>query len=271
MESLIIIVALFYFIFGTIIGSFLNVVSLRYNTSKLLSGRSGCFSCDNKLKWFELFPIVSYIIQFGKCRKCKSKISIQYPLVEILTGVIFLGIFLKFSDLLFTSPHYLILLSIYLMIIFSLLIVILIYDLKHKIIPDDLVYTFATLSLTAMFFDLSTFQLSIPTILPILAGPILFSPFFFLWFVSSGKWIGLGDGKLALGFGWFLGLSLGASAVMFSFWIGALFGIALIILSSLNLRGKRITIKSEIPFGPFLIFGLLIAFFFDLNIINFII
>ena len=266
MESIEILLTIFYFIFGTIIGSFLNVISLRYNTGISLLGRSGCFSCGKKLRWFELIPVVSFAFQLGRCKKCKSKISFQYPFVELLTGGIFLGIFLKFSDLLFISPSYLMLLSLYLMIIFSILIVILIYDLKHKIIPDDLVYTFAVLSLASIFFDFSIFQFSIPTFLPFLSGPILFSPFFLLWFFSGGKWIGLGDGKLALGIGWFLGLSLGASAVILSFWVGAGAGIALMIFFSLNLREKRLTMKSEIPFGPFLILGLIIVFFFNLNI-----
>jgi leader peptidase (prepilin peptidase) / N-methyltransferase len=271
MESIEILLAIFYFIFGTIIGSFLNVVSLRYNTGMLLLGRSGCFSCGKELRWFELIPIFSFVLQLGKCKRCKSKISFQYPLVEFLTGGIFLGIFLKFSDLLFISPSYLILLSLYFMILFSILIVILIYDLKHKVIPDDLVYTFAVLSLAGMFFDFSSFELSIPTLLPFLSGPILFSPFFILWLVSGGRWIGLGDGKLALGIGWFLGLSLGASAVLLSFWIGAVVSVALMLFFSLKSRNKRITMKSEIPFGPFLILGLLIVFFFNINIFNFII
>ena len=270
MESLEIIIAVGYFVFGTIIGSFLNVVSLRYNTGKMLLGRSGCFSCAKELKWFELFPVLSFIFQLGKCTKCKSKISIQYPIVEFLTGIIFLGIFLKFSALLFTAPHYLLLLSLYFMVIFSILIVIFIYDLKHKIIPDDLVYTFASLSLLGMFFEFSTLVLSIPTLLPFFSGPILFLPFFLLWFLSGGKWIGLGDGKLALGMGWFLGLSLGASAILYSFWIGALISVALMLFFSLNSRDKRITMKSEIPFGPFLILGLVLVFFFEINIFNFI-
>lgn len=265
-----ILLAIFYFIFGTIIGSFLNVTSLRYNTGVLLLGRSKCFSCSKELRWFELIPVLSFIFQLGKCKNCKSRISFQYPLIELLTGAVFLGIFLKFSNLLFVSPSYLMLLSLYFMILFSILIVILIYDLKHKIIPDDLVYTFAVLSLAGMFFDFSIFELSIPTLLPFFSGPILFLPFFILWFFSGGRWIGLGDGKLALGIGWFLGLSLGASAILISFWIGAIISIILMLFFSLNSKGKRITMKSEIPFGPFLILGIIIMFFFNLNVFNFI-
>lgn len=270
MEAIEIIIAIFYFIFGTIIGSFLNVVSLRYNTGQSIHGRSRCFACDKKLSWFELIPVLSFVLQFGKCIKCKSKISIQYPLVELLTGIVFLGIFLRFSDLLFISPFFLMLVSLYFMTIFSILIIIFVYDIKHKIIPDSMVYSFTALSFAGMFFDPSILQFSIPTLTQFLSGPILFTPFFLLWLISSGRWIGLGDGKLALGIGWFLGLSLGASAVMLSFWIGALVSIALIIFFSLNSRKKHITIKSEIPFGPFLILGLALVFFFEINIFNFI-
>ncbi|MBL7045234.1 MAG: prepilin peptidase [Parcubacteria group bacterium] len=270
METIQFIVAISYFIFGVIVGSFLNVVALRHNTGQTVLGRSNCFSCGKNLSWFELIPIFSFIFQLGKCRVCKSKISWQYPFIELTTGLIFLGIFLKISDLLFISPIQLILTSIYFIVIFSILIVILVYDLRHKIIPDDLVYTFATLSLASMFFDFSTFELSIPTLLPVFSGPILFAPFFLLWFVSSGRWIGLGDGKLALGIGWFLGLSLGASAIMISFWVGAVVGIFLMLISALYLSKKRLTMKSEIPFGPFLILGLILVFFFEIDILNFI-
>lgn len=271
MVSVEILFMIFYFIFGTIIGSFLNVVSLRYNTGVLLSGRSKCFSCNEGLKWFELIPIFSFVFQLGRCRECKSKISFQYPFVEFLTGSIFLGIFLKFSNILFTEPSYFLLLSFYFMILFSILIVILIYDLKHKIIPDSLVYTFVGLALLGMFFNFSTLELSIPTLLSFFSGPILFLPFFILWFISIGRWIGLGDAKLALGIGWFLGLSFGASAILLSFWIGAIVSIALMLFFSLNSRSKTITMKSEIPFGPFLILGLFIVFFFNINIFDFII
>jgi len=75
------------------------------------------------------------------------------------------------------------------MVIFSILVVIFVYDLRHKIIPDDLVYTFATISLGSIFFDVSNFNLAIPTILPTFSGPMLLAPFFLLWYFSRGKWI----------------------------------------------------------------------------------
>lgn len=261
--------AVFVLVIGIIIGSFLNVVSLRYDTGSSILGRSRCVTCKKNLRWFELIPIFSFIFQVGKCRNCKSKISLQYIFIESFTGIVFLGIFLKFSHLLPISIPQFTAMSVYFMAIFSILIVIFVYDLKHKIIPDDLVYTFATLSLAGIFFDPLTFQIAIPTLLPFLAGPILFVPFFLLWFFSGGRWIGLGDGKLALGIGWLLGLSLGTSAIVLAFWIGALVGVLLITIPILYSRKKQLTMKSEVPFGPFLIIGLMLVFFFNINILQF--
>lgn len=123
---------IFHFIFGTIVGSFLNVVVLRYNSSFSIYGRSGCPSCGKTLTWFELIPILSFFLQMGRCRVCGSRISLQYPLVEALTGVLFLFIFLKGLPAAFTF---------YMFVISSLLVAILVYDIRHKIIPDGLVYT----------------------------------------------------------------------------------------------------------------------------------
>src|SRR3989344_1792899 len=89
--------SIFVFILGTIIGSFLNVVILRYNTGSSIQGRSGCMSCGKPLVWYELFPVLSFLFLLGRCGGCKSRISAQYPLVELLTGIIFLLTFLQFS------------------------------------------------------------------------------------------------------------------------------------------------------------------------------
>jgi leader peptidase (prepilin peptidase)/N-methyltransferase len=93
----------------------------------------------------------------------------------------------------------------------------------------------------------------------------LFVPFWILWFYSKGVWIGLGDGKLAIGIGWLLGPVYGLSAIVVAFWIGAIFGLALLLISRLVKRFTCITMKSEIPFGPFLIVGALLILFFQVN------
>lgn len=240
-------IAILIFIFGSIIGSFLNVLILRYNTGFGVSGRSKCFSCSKELKWFELIPIFSFVFLRGKCFKCKSKISWQYPIVEFTTGLIFVLIFFFGRGL---WPDVSIPILIIDWVIASLMIVMAVYDLKHKIIPNAPVYIFIVLSLVLMIINHSfgTFD--------ILAGPILALPFALIWLVSKGTWIGFGDIKLMLGIGWYLGLNYGLSAVILAFWTGTAVGI-----SSLFLSKNKLTIKSEIPLAPFLILGLYIVFF----------
>ena len=175
------------FIFGAIIGSFLNVVILRYQV-KSLKGRSECVNCHKKLKWYELIPILSFLIQRGRCKKCKKKISWQYPLVEISTAVIFLLIFNLFAgdvglqffgltgdlSLGVTISQLFNLISLW--IIFSLLIIIFVYDLYHKVIPDLWVFLFAGISLTRFFIlDFQWFGF----LSTLWAGPILAFPFVF--------------------------------------------------------------------------------------------
>jgi len=242
------------FIFGLIIGSFLNVVALRYNTGRTIGGRSFCFSCSKTLRWYELVPVFSFISQGGRCRHCHSKISWQYPLVELSTALLFLFTFLKFGDVTVDCVYY--------FVIWSLLTVIVIYDLRHKIIPDGMVYTFAILAAVHLLFNS-------PSGANLLSGALLFLPFYLLWYLSDGKWIGLGDGKLALGIGYSLGLVDGLSAIVLGFWLGAV--AALIILGPmkwLSPRSRRLTMKSEMPFAPFLILGMILIFFFRWDILG---
>lgn len=246
---------IFVFIFGVIIGSFLNVVIFRYNTgTSIVHGRSMCFSCNKKLSWYNLIPVVSFILQQGKCFSCKSKISWQYPLVEIITGLLFLAVFLG---------NYSVVKTVYLLVLMCIFVVISVYDVRHKIIPDFFVYSFIALSFLQLFF-LSNVQL-----MDWLAGPILFLPFAGLWFFSKGLWMGFGDAKLALGIGWLLGFYAGLNAIIFAFWIGSIWGLFLIMLGKIgNLSPwkNKFTIKSEIPFGPFLILGTLLVLFFNTNV-----
>jgi len=249
------------FIFGTIIGSFLNVIINRYNTGISINGRSVCFSCGKKLLWYELVPIVSFLVQGGRCRGCESRISFQYPIIEITTGLLFL-----LTYKLQITIHEL----LYYWIISSLLIVITVYDFKHKIIPNSFVYAFIILSFLGLFVTFLPVGIYLPNRWELLAGPILAVPFALLWLLSRGTWMGLGDAKLALGIGWLLGLYYGLSAIILAFWIGAVWGIILLIMShtGLFLGGKKLTMKSEIPFGPFLVLGMLLIILFNIDVFN---
>lgn len=255
----------FVFCLGMIIGSFLNVVIYRFNSGKTLGGRSMCMSCGNKLKWYELIPVISFLAQLGRCRSCNTKISNQYILVELSTGLIFTFIAYHFLPILALSQNLFIFLVSFFMLIFSLLIVIAVYDIRHKIIPDKLVYTFAFLSLISVFINPTGIGPTFfyPTIGALVAGPLLALPFALLWVISKGKWMGLGDAKLILGIGWILGIIYGATALMFSFWLGTIISLLLIFISH-----KKLTMKMEIPFAPFLILGTLIVFLCKIDLFS---
>jgi leader peptidase (prepilin peptidase) / N-methyltransferase len=268
-----VLIFVFIFLLGTIIGSFLNVVIYRFNTGKSITkGRSICMTCNNNLRWYELIPILSFLIQSGKCRRCASRISHQYPLVELITGLIFALIASKFLPVLYVSYWLYIFFVILFVFIFSLLIVISVYDLRHKIIPDKLVFTFVIISFLSIFVNYSLFGhlFILPSYTVLLSGPILALPFILLWFFSKGRLMGLGDGKLILGIGWMLGISQGIFSIILSFWMGTIVGIFLILLSRSLSNGKmgKINMKTEIPFAPFLILGTLITFLFNLDIFS---
>lgn len=267
-----ILIFIFIFLLGTIIGSFLNVVIYRFNTGRTVTkGRSICMSCNNNLRWYELIPVFSFLIQSGKCRRCMSRISHQYPLIEIITGIIFALLAFKFLPVIFISYGLYILIVVLFIFLFSLLIVISVYDIRHKIIPDKLVYIFIILSFLSIFINFFPIEsiFKLPTLSALIAGPAIALPFVLLWYFSKGRLMGLGDGKLMLGIGWMLGLSAGIFAVILAFWIGAIVSIILMLLSkNLSTQARKINMKTEIPFAPFLIISTLVTFFFGLNFLS---
>ena len=255
------ILTLIFFTFGLIIGSFLNVVIIRLNTEKSFGGRSACMSCQNKLRWYELIPLISFFVLKGRCRTCKTKISTIYPLVELIAGLIFAALFLKFQDLFFLNTLIFSFTYAYYVAVFSLLVVIAVYDLRHKIIPDALSFVLGILGFIGLFFFNSYgFYPHVPSILEFLSGILIALPLYLFWLVSSGTWMGLWDAKLAIGLGWLLGLSRALSGMVVAFWIGAIVGLSLVLFT------KRHGMKSEIPFAPYLILGALLVFLFELRL-----
>jgi leader peptidase (prepilin peptidase)/N-methyltransferase len=249
-------VAIVFAIFGSIVGSFLNVLVLRKGVASL-GGRSHCPSCGKDIAAYDLIPIFSWIFLHGRCRFCGSAISAQYPLVEGTTAILFAIVGTASFPAFLLSPQAAFIVLAHLVII-SLLIAITIYDLRHTIIPDEWSYAFGALALLLSFSHT-------PTLETLLAGPLAAAPLFFLWAVSKGRWMGLGDPKVALGIGWLLGLPLGIVAIFVSFILGTVVLIPLLLYERLvthkrdgDARGRGLTMKSEVPFGPFLITSCLI-------------
>ncbi len=263
---------LFSFALGLVVGSFVNVVIYRFNTGLTLGGRSKCLHCNTTLAPRDLIPLLSFALAQAKCRYCGSKISWQYPVVEGLAGVIFALIFGHFGWLPFTLLFY--------WSVTAILLVIAGYDFKHKIIPDFLVYLLAGVALAGPiitgFDDWLLAYIANRLIHDLLSGAVFYGAFWALWRVSKGRWIGLGDAKLALAIGFLLGFSHGLTAILAGFWLGAIFGLGLILLREVDqtklpsfLRGVKINLKSELPFAPFLIAGVLIVIITNFNVLPF--
>lgn len=256
------------FILGTIIGSFLNVVLYRLHTGKSLKGRSHCMSCGKTLTSLELVPVISYLFLRGRCRGCGAYIPPRYLYVELLTGLSFMLVWHLFAPSIFSLLFYVALLSF--------LILIVVYDIRHTIIPDELTAFVGVLVAVALGFEFWETKDFVLVLSRILAG--LCAAFFFwgLWRISHGRWIGLGDAKLALPLGTLVGLGGVFSMVVLSFWVGAIVSLLLLgIKQALKKGTTRLrflsgpsTIKSEVPFAPFLASGFLLVHLFHADIFD---
>ncbi|MBI5138480.1 MAG: prepilin peptidase [Candidatus Vogelbacteria bacterium] len=266
-----IISSLIVFVFGLIIGSFLNVLIYRYNTGKGVNGRSMCLSCGSTLKWQDMFPLISFLKLLGRCRHCKAKISYQYFFVELATGIVFVltcARLIQMGFLGLTDSEAILNFVIYLGAM-SILVAIFVYDLRHKIIPDGLVYTFTILALLRIISSVYFMNIGpYPWFVDIVSGalPTLF--FAGLWYFSGGKWMGLGDGKLVLGMSWLLPFSQNFAAIFIAFWAGAVIGILLMLGSRIFSKFSKnpIKMKTELPFAPFLISSLFVVFLFGITL-----
>ena len=241
---------IFIFIFGLIVGSFLNCLIYRLETGQKMTKRSFCPHCKHKLSWQDLIPLLSFLLLKGKCRYCKKRISLQYPLVEASTGILFSAIFWHFNFNLSLDFAFWIFVSCVLVLIF-------VYDIKHYIIPDKVIYP--AIAFTFLYKLFSNFHF-------LIYNSLLSALFAFLFFltiilVSRGKWMGFGDAKMAFFMGLLLGFPKILISLFFAFFIGGIIGIILLL-------SKKKKLKSEVPFGPFLTVGTFIAMFFGENLLN---
>ncbi len=283
------------FVFGLIIGSFLNVLICRYkpefNVFHLdnLKGRSNCLYCKKQLSAFELIPIFSFLIQGGRCRACKHYLSLQYPIVEFLSGIIFAGIpffvskFFNLGSLAFVSFeasrfYY----GLWVLLIFAFLTWLLIaaIDIKEYLVPDELnvfIFVLAILFVLIIFSNQDSvlfFQTSFLKQYSLLFSPfkniflnhVLGALFGFIFFVSivisgRGKTMGFGDVKLALAAGLFLGWPAIGLAIVLSFIIGGFYGFLTILFKKKGMRDK-------VPFAPFFVLGIYLTVLFGARILD---
>lgn len=259
--------ALTAFGFGVIIGSFLNVVIYRFHTGKSLSGSSHCLSCQTDLRWYELFPLLSYLTLRGRCRTCSAMIPSRYFWVELAAGVLFTLVALMLS------PWY----WLFGAMIVSVLIIVAVYDLYHMVIPNFFVWLLVFLALLVTLLDYWLLPDVMRIVWQLLAGLLSYGFFASLWYFSKGRWIGYGDAKLALPLGYLVGLAGAFSMIVLSFWIGTVISLGLILVgrvrqkrgqSALRFLASPLTIKSEVPFAPFLIIAFFLVYLFGVDVLS---
>ncbi len=279
------------FIFGLCVGSFLNSFLWRYQGKKSFTGRSVCPSCKHQIRWHDNIPLLSWIILRGKCRDCQKPISIQYPLIELLTALLFLLIvvFTPFGQLVSASfkggsslPLVEIVALMLAFLITGVLLIISVYDAKTKEMPNgfNLLYILACLG----FLGVSLFAyngISDPNLLItlskyLLAAAVSFAIFFALYFFSHETWMGGGDAKFIFGTGLLLGPAGTFLAIFLASVFGSIYGLSAIALKNLLKNkdsksrwfSKIKNLKSEIPFGPFLALGTYLGFVFGPQLID---
>ncbi len=239
------------FLFGASLGSFANVCIYRLPKDKqIISGRSFCPGCKKKINWYDNLPLISYILLNAKCRNCDKSISARYLIVELITAISFLLIFLSFKNL-YTI--------IFLSILILILIMIFFIDLENFIIPDSLNFSIMGLAIVKNFVPSFNTSL-IHDINQSLIGGIIgyFSIWLIIFLYKTLKKIdgmGLGDAKLMAG----IGLLFGWQSIPLVLFLSSILGLFFVAPSLLK---KQKTMKSEIPFGPFIIIAMLIYFVF---------
>jgi leader peptidase (prepilin peptidase)/N-methyltransferase len=244
-----------FLIFGLIIGSFLNAVVYRLNAVESLMERSHCPHCRKQVRWFDNIPLLSFIVLSARCRDCGEKISWQYPLVELATGIVFALIGNYFFSA-YDSSSWMI--TAYYLVVFSLLLIIFVYDLKYMEIPMLVLWISVGVSVAYFLsvdwqnFAAAASLLDLKTISGLLGGLVAFLFFFSLAAYSKETWMGYGDAYLGLLAGLIVGWPSIVWTLMLSFAIGALISVGLIAFS-------KKTMKSQVPFAPFLITGVFLV------------
>lgn len=263
-----IVYAVFAFLLGAVVGSFLNVCICRMPSDEsVVSPPSHCPKCDYRIRWYDNVPILSYLLLNGKCRSCGAPISIQYPIVELLNGLITLALFFKFFPqrlLLEGAPPQILLTQLFyfwvLFIFCSSLVVVTFIDLEHQIIPDRITLPGIVLGFVISFFIPALGWLN--SLIGIVAGGGSLLLIAWLYQVVAKKeGMGGGDVKLLA----MMGAFLGWKSILFIIFVSSLLG-SVIGITLMAIRRKDSTLA--IPFGPFLAGACLLYIFYGRPIIH---
>ena len=244
-----VLLAFSFFALGAVMASFMAVIAERlYTSQSWISGRSACNSCSRELAMLDLVPVLSWLGTSGRCRTCRARVPASYAIGEAVLGALFLLAYLKLGFSLAL---------LWLLAALAVLAFIVLYDLRHTVVPAP---ASTLLVLVSLLYAVSTSggleQLGQTLFV---AGCIGFG-FFLLYALSRGRAMGLGDSPVALALSLLAGGSLAVAGLLFSFWIGAVIGIAILVSRP---KGHRMGI--EVPFVPFLAAGYVLAFFTQWN------
>jgi prepilin signal peptidase PulO-like enzyme (type II secretory pathway) len=246
------------------VGSFLNVVATRYDgehfllSAKLIGGRSHCEQCKKTLRWYELVPLVSFVLQGGRCRRCKARLSIQYPTVELLSGIIFVSVPLTLGIGAITGAP-LVLVAALWVAVFEALLVMTLIDIRLGIIPDEINIFLAVVGVLLLLVPAPLDATAVLVKIIVALGVGVF--FALLIAVTRGKGMGMGDLKLVIPLGLLFGWPEVVLVLMAAFVIGAVVGMIAIACGTNSMKGT-------LPFGPFLALGAVMAFFWGAPIIG---
>ena len=259
------------FAIGASFGSFANVIMTRLNALSLLT-RSKCLSCGTQIKAYDNIPILSFIFLRGKCRSCGSKFSSTYMWVELFMGMVGLLVWGRVSamglSMSLSLMHFALDIAL-----FTILMSISLYDIKHKIVPSQLSTALLFTGLLSVILRLYDHQdhyglmvghsLMYNAGMELLAGVITALPYALLFFLSRGRWVGFGDVLVFLGVGWALGTVNGVYVFLYSVWVAGLFTIVWYMMEK-----KSGMMKIEIPFAPFIAIGTLIAYAYTSDMLS---
>lgn len=237
----------FIWILGCIFGSFYNVVGYRIpNGLSIVKPGSFCPKCEHSLKWYELIPVLSYLIQRGKCRSCHEKISVIYPLVEVTTGILFATSFYLFGF----SYEFIIAI-----IVSSFLVIVIVSDINYLIIPDEVTFFFCLLTFLVKLFV----EGFVPAVLSLGYGLLTFGIMYLIMIIGNllFKKESMGGGDVKLMF--FVGIVTGPILGMFTIFLSSLIALPLSLM--VYTKDK----DNVIPFGPFILIAVFIIVLFGID------